>query len=111
MATAFNQLAQFLVTDAATTHYTATNKSAIIQRATAFNASAGAVTVDCWLFATGGTAGDSNKIFEGKSIAANATISLSELEGHVIPRNAVLQMQSGTSGVVTVTLSGLEVYL
>lgn len=109
MAINFTQAVQDQVANSTATYYTATNKKLKIDKATGFNSDGSAATLDVWIVPSGGTAGDGNKIIEGKSILSGATEILYELEGHIIPSGSTLQASSGTNDAITLTISGFEI--
>lgn len=96
-------------TDAAPdTLYTASNGTAQIRKATAFNNSGSAVTVDIYILPSGGSASSTEPIVS-KSVGMATTVSLSELEGHVVPDGGRIQAFAGTANVIFVSLSGIEI--
>lgn len=88
--------------------YTATNVYTTITAATVFNGSGGAVTLDVWVVATGGSVADSNKIYKGLSVADGETKGLQFLVAHTMDKNDELHMQASAATSLTVLVSGDE---
>lgn len=92
----------------ATTYYTATNVKARIDAMTLTNTTAGAITVDLHLVPSGGTAGVTNQILDGYSVAANASYVVKEAIGHWVEAGGTIQALASSATSVTIVASGVE---
>lgn len=86
--------------------YTSTNTHTTITAATAFNGSGGAETLDIHVVASGDTAGDHNKVYEGLSVADGATVGLQFLVGHTLGPGDTIQAASSTTTTIALRISG-----
>lgn len=93
---------------AQTTQYTATNVRAILDKFTATNTSAGAVTISIHLI-TSGVAADGNLIVKTKSLAANETYTFPELVGHILESGSSISTIASAASSITIRASGREV--
>ena len=91
-----------------TTQYTATNCRAIIDKFTATNTTAGALTLSVNLVTLAGTAGATNLIVKLKSIAAGETYSFPEVVGHVLDAGGFISTVASATGM-TIRSAGREV--
>jgi len=91
-----------------TTQYTATNCRAIIDKFTATNTTAGALTLSVNLVTLAGTAGATNLIVKLKSIAAGETYSFPEVVGHVLDSGGFISTVASATGM-TIRAAGREV--
>lgn len=90
------------------TLYTANNGIAQIRKATARNTDASAVTVDIYILPNG-TAASSAQPIVSKSVGAGSTVSIPEIEGHVVPDTGTIQAFAGTTNVIYLSISGIEI--
>ena len=96
-------------TDAtADTLYTASNLVAQINAFTAHNANVSAVTLSVYILTDGVDASAVDPVAV-ESIPAGESLIFSDLLGHVIPKDGTLEAFAGTTNVVRVTASGLEI--
>lgn len=86
-----------------TVQYTATNVSAIIDKFTAMNTSAGTVTLSVYL---GSGAPD---LVVTKSLTAGQTYTFPEIVGHAISKGGVIGTTASLAGVVNIRSSGREI--
>ncbi len=95
---------------AQTTQYTVpTGSKIVIDKFTATNTTAGAITINVNLVASGGTAGDSNMITSVKNIAANETYTFPELTGQVVESAGFISTIASAVASITITASGREI--
>ena len=94
-----------------TTHYTATNVRALIDKFTVCNTSAGAVTVDVHLVPSAGSATTTNQIIAARSLAVNETYTFPEIVGHVLESGSTIQANASAATAVSLRVSGREVTL
>lgn len=94
--------------NAQTTQYTATGVRTIIDKFTAFNGTAGAVTLTVSLVASGGTA-SADEVMVTRSIAANETYTFPELVGHVLNSGGFISTLAGAASSLVIRSSGREV--
>lgn len=78
----------------------------IVKQVVIANTSAGAATVSIRLVPNGGSAGVTNSIAEAVSIPANSTQTLDLAQ--VMATGDVIQALQGTSGAITLTISGVQ---
>jgi hypothetical protein len=90
------------------TVYTASNGIAQIDQATAYNTSASAVTLHVYILAPSVAATAAAPIVS-KSVGASAGIILSELIAHKVPSGGSIQAYAGTTDVIRLSVSGVEV--
>lgn len=91
------------------TLYTATNVRTIIDKITGCNTTAGAITVDIHLVASGDSADDTNKVVDAYSIAANTTYTFPEVVGHILEQGGTIQAHASAATSVSLRASGREV--
>lgn len=92
-----------------TTQYTApTGCRTIIDKLTASNNTAGAVTFAVNLVPSGGAAGASNLIYSA-SIAANTVAEITASEGHVLEAGDFISTLAGAASSIVIRASGREV--
>lgn len=94
---------------AQTTQYTATNVRAIIDKFTATNYSAGAVTFSINLVTLADTAGNQNLIVKTKSLAAGETYTFPEVVGFVLDAGGFISTIASAATSITIRASGREV--
>lgn len=92
-----------------TTQYTATNCKAIIDKFTATNTSAAAVTLSVNLVPSAGTATNANLIVDTRSVAPDETYTFPELVGQVIEVNGFISTIASAATSLTIRASGREI--
>ena len=93
-----------------TTQYTApANTRTLIDKMTATNTTAGAVTLTVNLVPSGGAAAAANTVMSAQSIAAGATYTCPEVAGHTLNPGGFLSTNAGAAGSISVRVSGREV--
>lgn len=95
--------------NAQTTQYTATNVRTIIDKFTATNYSAGAITLSINLVTLADTAGNQNLIVKTKSLAANETYTFPEIVGHVLNSGDFISTIASAATSINIRASGREV--
>ena len=90
-----------------TTQFVSANARAIIDKFTAVNTTAGALTLSVNLVVQAGTAGPTNLIVKAKSIAANETYTFPELVGHYLMPGGFISTLASATGL-TIRASGRE---
>lgn len=94
----------------ATTEYTApVSTRTIIDKFTATNTDASAVTLTVYLVPSGGTAGGSNIIISAKSIATGVTSDLTELQNQILNAGDFISVLASTGSKMVIRASGREV--
>lgn len=100
-------VSQFLA-NSETTQYTGpANSSVKISSARLTNTSGSAVTVSISLVKTGGTAGNSNRVLAGYSLAAGDGIDLPELAGAFLGPADFVSAIASTGSAVALVLTGV----
>jgi len=103
------QLAQIAVTTSVATAYTTPSSSTTVVKKAAFcNTSGGAVTLFGYIVPASGSAGSSNEVIGGVSVAAGATYVSSELSQQVLTAGMTLQFSASGAGI-TATISGVNI--
>lgn len=93
-----------------TTQYTApASTRTIIDKMTATNTTAGAVTLSVNLVASGGAAAAGNLIVSAQSIAAGTSYLLPEVVGHILNPGDFVSTLAGAAASITIRISGREV--
>jgi hypothetical protein len=92
-----------------TTQYTATNATAIIDKFTATNTSAGNVTISVNLVTSGGSAGASNLVVDTRAIAPDETYTFPELVGQVLSAGGFISTIASAATSLTIRASGREI--
>lgn len=93
-----------------TTQYTVPSGSKVVlDKFTATNVTAGAITFSVNLVASGGSAGTTNLIIDAKNIAAHETYTCPELSGQVIESGGFISTIAGSAASITITASGREI--
>lgn len=91
-----------------TTQYTATGVRTILDKFTAYNGTAGAVTLAVNIVASGGTAGASNlKVL--RTVAAGETYTFPEIVGQVLNSGSFISTIAGAATSLVIRASGREV--
>jgi len=102
------QLGQLALGTSASIIYTVpASTNTIIKEMAICNTSSSAVSVNVYMVPSGGTAGATNAVISGYSIAANLPAFFTGLNT-IIPAGATIQGSASASGV-TITISGAEV--
>ena len=91
------------------TQYTATNVSAIIDKFTATNTSAGNVTISVNLVISGGSPGASNLIVDTRAIAPDETYTFPELVGQALEPSSFISTIASAATSLTIRASGREI--
>lgn len=92
-----------------TTQYTATNCTAIIDKATVTNTSAGNLTFSVNLVTSGGSAGASNLIIDDRAIAPGESYTCPELVGQVLANGGFISTIASAATSLTLRVSGREI--
>jgi len=92
-----------------TTQYTATKATAIIDKFTATNTSAGNVTISVNLVTSGGSAGASNLVVDTRAIAPDETYTFPELVGQVLAAGGFISTIASAATSLTIRASGREI--
>ena len=92
-----------------TTQYTAVGVSAIIDKFTATNYSASAVTLSVNLVSQYDNAGNDNLTVKTKTLLAGETYTFPELVGHVLSAGGYISTIAGTASAINIRCSGREV--
>ena len=87
--------------------YTATNVTAQIDMATAYNNDGSAVIITVFILDSGQSAAADNEI-TNVSVPAGDSVILTELIGHKVPSGGTIEAFAGTTNVIRVTISGGE---
>lgn len=94
---------------AQTTQYTATNCTAIIDKATVTNTSAGNLTFSVNLVSSGGSPGASNLIIDSRTIAPDECYTCPELVGQVLAAGGFISTIASAATSLTLRVSGREI--
>lgn len=90
-----------------TTHYTVPGATSCIVKEIVFcNTTNGAISVWVSLVASGGTAGDSNRVVSNETIQANSTTAFTFAQ--VLATGGFISCKASSGTSVTVTISGVE---
>lgn len=92
-----------------TSQYTATNCKTIIDKFTATNTTAGAVTLSVNLVAAAGAAGAANLVVSAKSIAAGECYTFPELVGQTLEPGGFISTIASAATSLTISASGREI--
>lgn len=92
-----------------TTQYTATNVTAIIDKFTATNYSAGAVTISVNIVTSGGSAGNDNLITKTKSLQPAEVYTFPEIVGQILAPSGFISTIASAATSVNIRASGREV--
>ena len=92
-----------------TTQYTAANVTTIIDKFTATNYSAAAVTISVNLVTTGGLSGNQNLITKTKTLQPSEVYTFPELVGQVLNPGDFISTIAGTASAINMRVSGREV--
>lgn len=97
------------VENAQTSQYVATNVKTIIDKFTATNTTAGAVTLSVNIIPSGGSAGSDNLIIQTKSIGAGQTYTFPELVGQYLEDGSIISTIASAASSLTLRCSGREI--
>jgi len=92
-----------------TTQYTAPGVKCIIDKFTATNYSAGAVTLSVNLVTLADTAGNQNLVVKTKTLQAAETYTFPELVGHVLEAGGFISTIASAATSIGIRASGREV--
>ena len=92
-----------------TTQYTATNVTTIIDKFTATNYSAGAVTISVNIVTSGGSAGNDNLITKTKSLQPGEVYTFPEIVGQILAPSGFISTIASAATSVNIRASGREV--
>jgi hypothetical protein len=92
-----------------TTQYTSTGVSTIIDKFTATNYSAGAVTLSVNLVTSGDTAGDDNLIVKTKALQAGETYTFPEIVGQTLAPGGFISTIASAATSINIRASGRAV--
>lgn len=95
--------------DSQTTQYTATNASAIIDKATVTNITGSNAVLSVNLVSSGDAVGDDNLIVDARQIAPGETYTLPELVGQALESGSVISTLAGTASALTIRVTGREI--
>jgi hypothetical protein len=96
--------------NSATTQYTTpSGTKTIIDKFTATNTTAGAVSITVYLVAASGSAGAGNTIISAKSLAAGECYTCPEIVGHTLNPSDFISTLATASASITIRASGREV--
>jgi hypothetical protein len=95
--------------NAATTQYTASGVSAIIDKFTATNYDTVGRTITVHLVTVGGTAGDSTLAVKAKTLQAGETYTFPEIVGHILAPGGFISTTASAASAITIRASGREV--
>ena len=95
--------------NAQTTQYTATNVTALIDKCSVTNISAGAVTLAVNLVNSGGSASTANLFIQAKSLQPGETYLCPEIIGHTLQNGQFISAIAGTASALAFRLSGREI--
>lgn len=96
--------------NAQTTQYTAgTSVTAIVDKFTVTNTTAGAVTFSANVVTAAGAAGAANLVLDARSIAVNETYTCPELVGQVLEAGDFISTLAGAATSLTIRASGREI--
>jgi P pilus assembly chaperone PapD len=101
------RLAQFQAAAADTTQYTVPGATSCIIKEIVFcNTTGGAISVWVSFVASGGTAGDSNRVINSEVIQPNSTTAFTFAQ--VLATGGFISCKAGSSASITTTISGVE---
>ena len=92
-----------------TTQYTATNVTTIIDKFTATNYSAGAVTLSVNIVTAADTAGNQNLVVKTKPLAAGETYTFPEIVGHSLAPSGFISTIASAATSISIRASGREI--
>lgn len=95
--------------NAQTTQYTATNVKAIIDKFTATNYSAGALTISVNIVTSADTAGNQNLIVKTKTLAAGEAYTFPEIVGTALESGGFISTLASAATSINIRASGREI--
>jgi hypothetical protein len=97
------------IENVATTQYTATNVTTIIDKFTATNFSGGAVEVSVNLASAGDKVGNNNLIVKTRRLQGGETYTFPEIVGHILPPGGFISTTASAAAAVNIRASGREI--
>lgn len=94
------------VENSQTTQYISTSVHTIIDKITSVNYSASAATISVNIFASGGSAGNSNLITKTRTILPGETYTFPEMVGQIMNPGDSLSTIAGTASAINIRVSG-----
>lgn len=107
--TAKTLIPAIIASNAQTTQYTASGVRAIIDKFTATNYSAGAVTLSVNLVTLADTAGNQNLTVKTKTLAAGETYTFPEVVGHILGAGDFISTIASAATSINLRASGREI--
>lgn len=104
-----NLIASKYASNADHTEYTATSVRTIIDKFTATNTDAGAVTISINIVPSGGSVGGSNLIIQAKSLAAGATYDFTEMQNQILNTGDFISCVASVASKMVIRGSGREI--
>lgn len=98
-----------VVENSQTTQYTASNVTAIIDKVTATNYSAGAQTLSISLVTVGDTTGNQNLTAKTVALQAGESYGFPEITGHVLKSGGYISTIASAASSINLRISGREV--
>ena len=98
-----------LTTGAATYYTTPASTTTVIRAATMCNTTGGAVTYTAHLVPSAGSVADNNMVAKEQSVAAGATVSMTELLGKVLTAGMTIRMLASAGASLTPDIAGMEI--
>lgn len=92
-----------------TGQYTATNCTAIIDKFTVTNISAGNETISVNIVASAGTASDANLILDDRALAPGETYTCPELVGHTLTNGMFISTLASAASALVIRASGRQI--
>lgn len=100
--------AKYASSSVATEYTAAINTRVIIDKFTATNTDASAVTLSVYIVPSGGSASSSNLILTNYSVAAGATFDASMLQNQILNAGDFVAVVAGTASKLVIRMSGRE---
>lgn len=96
--------------DSAESEYEApSNTRTIVDKFTATNTHASAVTLTVYIVPSGGSAGASNTIIKAQSLAASETADLTELKNQILDAADTIDVVASVADKIVIRASGREI--
>jgi hypothetical protein len=96
------------IANVATTYYTATGVKARVDSCALTNTTGGAITASLYLVPSGGSAGVTNCVLSGKSLAAGETFVPPGIIGQWLHDGGTIQALASAATSITLVASGVE---
>lgn len=87
----------------------ATNVRRLVEHCTVTNVTASPAWFDMHLVVSAGTAGSTNQLVDGKSVAPGETYIVSEIVGHWVEEGETIQAIASAAAALTIMISALDV--